>query len=46
MEPERLSEHYKICVFCAKAIEDVYDFTVLIWGGVVTVLPTHKDHNV
>ena len=46
MEHERLSEHFSICVFCAKPIDDDYNFTVLVWGGVVTVVPIHKEHNV
>lgn len=44
MEPERLSEHFSICVCCAKPIDDDYNFTVLVWGGVVTVVPIHRNH--
>ena len=44
MDPDRLSKHFRICVFCDKQIDDDYNFTVLVWGGIVTVVPTHKDH--
>lgn len=51
-QPERtgmklgISAHFSVCVFCAKPIDDDYNFTVLVWGGVVTVVPIHKDHHV